>query len=82
MALVMAIGFTSCSSDDDSSSAPDCVAVTADVEAAFEAFFADPSVANCNAFKAALQAGLDAGCAETPEEEAEAQEAIDALVCE
>ena len=81
MALVMALGFTSCSSDDDSSSI-DCQGAIAAAEDAFDAYFADQSVENCNALKAALQAALDGGCAEDEEEAAEVQATIDGLNCE
>jgi len=80
MAVVLAIGFTSCSDDDDGGTS--CAVLIANVETAFDAYGADPSEENCNALKAALQAGLDAGCAEDEEEEADVQAAIDSLDCD
>lgn len=83
MVAVAALSFSvsSCSSDDDSGSF-NCEEAGEEAIAAFTAFLADPSEENCNAYKAALQAGLDNGCAETDEDRDDLQEEIDDLNCD
>jgi hypothetical protein len=94
LALIIYVSFnvTSCSSDGDGDGDPDfCGALwTADLEdeinnyiAAGLAYASDPSVANCNSYKAAFQAYIDglekfSGCGTwTSQQKKEWQDALD-----
>ena len=57
---VAAFGITSCGSDDDGG--VDCVSLATNVANAAETYGADQSVANCEAYKAALEAYANSGC--------------------
>ncbi len=82
LAVVAAIGFTSCSDDDDGGSGGDCATLIENLEDASEDFIADPtSVEACNDLRSALQAAIDGECG-TTEEIAEAQATLELLVCE
>jgi len=81
VALVAVIGFTSCSSDDDSSS-DNCVTLLQNVEDAADAYFEDlTSVEKCNALRSALQSAINADCG-TEEELEDAQDTLDLLTCD
>lgn len=60
LAAVAVFGFTSCSSDDDGGKS--CEQLTQDVFAALEAYMENDTTANCNAYKAAMQASIDNDC--------------------
>lgn len=81
LAVVTALVFTSCSSDDDGGGA-DCATLIQAVEDAGEAYVADiASVEKCNAFRAALQAAINGNCGSAEELE-EAEDALALLTCE
>tara|TARA_R110002072_G_scaffold235697_3_gene393342 strand:- start:7826 stop:8077 length:252 start_codon:yes stop_codon:yes gene_type:complete len=70
IATVAVFAFTSCSSDDDNGG-KSCEELTTELSAAAEAYGEDPSVANCNAFKSAIEAYVNKDC-----EDAESLEAV------
>ncbi len=70
LAVVAVIGFTSCSSDDDGGG-KSCEQLTTELSAATEAFGEDPSEANCNALRSAIEAYINKDC-----EDAESFEAV------
>lgn len=61
IATVAVFAFTSCSSDDDNGG-KSCEQLVEDIQVAAEAFLEIQSEANCNAYKAALQAYVDKDC--------------------
>lgn len=76
IAVVAIIGFSSCSSDDDDGG-KSCAQLTTEISDAAEAYVEDQSEANCNAYKAAIQAYINKDC-----ENAESFEAVlELLVC-
>lgn len=71
--FIAALGFTACGNDDDQ---PSCASIEIRGEAAGEAYLAEPSEATCTELKAALQAYLDADCAEDAEDIADIESTI------
>lgn len=74
MLLALAVGtfsFTSCSSDDDNAGEEsNCSAeLQENFTTAQAAYSAEQNTANCQAYKAALRAYIDGGCAEAEQEE-------------
>ncbi|MEX0997169.1 MAG: hypothetical protein WDZ45_08995 [Flavobacteriaceae bacterium] len=62
IATIAVFAFTSCSSDDDNGS-KSCEQLLVDIQAALEAYGENVNEANCNAYKAALQAYVNKNCA-------------------
>ncbi len=60
IAAVAVFAFTSCSSDDDGGKS--CEEIATDITAAAQAFGENQTEANCNAYKAALQAYVNKDC--------------------
>jgi len=80
MAVVVAIGFTSCSDDDDGGAinCPEAVQSAAD---AASAYAGDDSLANCQFYKASLQALITGECV-TGVQATTTQALIDSLICD
>lgn len=76
-ALACSFALTSCKKDEEKT---DCGALANKASAAAQAYATDFSVANCNAYKAALQAYIS-GCGEGTDL-ASFEASLDALVCE
>jgi uncharacterized protein YaaR (DUF327 family) len=75
--FVLALGFTACSDDDDD--AIDCVALLDAVTETGTAYTTSQTVADCNAYKTALQNFMNGDCSGTAT--ATYQALIDGLTC-
>jgi hypothetical protein len=78
--FVLALGFTACSDDDDN--AIDCIALTNSVSDALTAYTTSQTVADCNAYKTALQNYLNGDCAVDAASKETFQATIDNLTCQ
>ncbi|TYP76928.1 hypothetical protein [Aquimarina intermedia] len=76
---ILAIGLTSCGSDDDAGF--DCLKLTTDVSTAASAYAENQTTENCNAYKQSLEAYLEGNCFPDEQSEASFREQLEGLTC-